>query len=162
MRRTNSSLVWGVGAGPGHLQGDEPKDVGHQGIDGADHGLVGEPGGPQDVIDGLAQAQAVGAKAGLLEGVGDDGGVGEQVFADGLAEGGQLLGPVAGGVGLHGEAGVDLVDEPVDQIRLAAHVGVEGVGGDPEAVGEAAHGQGPGAVLVEQAEGFFDDLLAGQ
>ena len=38
----------GVGAGPGDLQGDEAQDVGQQGIDGADHGLVGEPGRPQD------------------------------------------------------------------------------------------------------------------
>src|SRR5215216_5160075 len=51
----------GVGAGPGDLEGDEPKDVGQQGIDDADHGLVGEPGGPQGAIDGFAQAQAVGA-----------------------------------------------------------------------------------------------------
>src|SRR4029450_5673245 len=86
----------GVGAGPGDLQGDEAQDVGPQGIDGADDGLVGEPGRPQDVVDGFAQAQAVGAEAGLLEGVGDDGRVGEQVLADLLAEGGQLLGPVAG------------------------------------------------------------------
>jgi hypothetical protein len=73
----------------------------------------------------------VGAEAGLLEGVGDHGRVGEQVVADLLAEGGQLLGPVAGGVGVKGEAGVDLVDEPVDQVGLAADVGVEGGGGDP-------------------------------
>jgi hypothetical protein len=56
--------------------------------------------------------------------------VGEQVGADLLAEGGQLLGPVAGGVGIQGKAGVDLVDEPVDQVGLAVDVGVEGVGGD--------------------------------
>jgi hypothetical protein len=91
----------------------------------------------------------VGAEAGLLEGVGDDRGVGEQLVADGLAEGGELLGPVAGGVGLDGEAGVDLVDEPVDQIRLAADMGVQGGGGDPEAVGQAAHGQGAGALFFE-------------
>jgi hypothetical protein len=89
----------GVGAGPGDFEGDEAQDVGQQRVDGADGGLVGEPGRPQDVVDGLAQAQAVGAEAGLLKGVGDDGGVGEQVLADLLAEGGQLLGPVAGGVG---------------------------------------------------------------
>jgi hypothetical protein len=115
----------GVGAGPGDFQGDEPQDVGQQGIDGADHGLVGEARGPQDTIDGLAEAQAVGAEPGLLEGEGDHGGVGQQVVADVLAEGGQLLGPVAGGVGLQVQAGVDLVDEPVDQVRLAADAVVE-------------------------------------
>jgi hypothetical protein len=36
---------------------------------------------------------------------GDHGGVGEQVSVDLLAEGGQLLGPVAGGIGFEGEAG---------------------------------------------------------
>jgi hypothetical protein len=61
MRRTNSSLVCGVVPAPGDLQGDEPHDVGQQGIDGADHGLVGEPRRPQDTIDGIAEAQAVGA-----------------------------------------------------------------------------------------------------
>jgi hypothetical protein len=35
-------------------------------------------------------------------------------------------------------------------------------GGDPEAVGQAAHGQGPGTLLLQQGEGFLDDLLAGQ
>jgi hypothetical protein len=79
MRRTNSSLVWGSVPARGISRGDEAQDVGQQGIDGADHGLVGEPGRPQDVVDGLAEAQAVGAQAGLLEGVGDHGRVGEQV-----------------------------------------------------------------------------------
>ena len=91
----------------------------------------------------------MGAEAGLLEGVGDDGGVGEQVVADLLAEGGQLLGPVAGAVQVQGEAGVDLVDEPIDQIRLAPDMGVQGAWGDPQAVGNPAHGQGPGALLFE-------------
>ena len=59
-------LVAGLrgGAGPGDVQGDEPHDVGQQGIDGADHGLVGEPRRPQDTIDGIAEAQAVGARPG--------------------------------------------------------------------------------------------------
>ena len=152
----------GVGAGAWDLQGDEPQDVGQQGIDGADHGLVGETGRPQDTIDGLAQAQAMRAEAGLLEGVGHHGGVGEQVGPDGLAEGGQLLGPVTGGVRLQVQVGVDLVDEPVDQIRLAADAVVEGVGRHAQAVGQAAHGQSPGALLFEQGQGFFDDLFAGQ
>jgi hypothetical protein len=88
--------------------------------------------------------------------------VGEQVGADGLAEGGQLLGPVGGRVGVQLQAGVDLVDEPFDQVGLAAHVGVEGVGGDAQAVGQPAHRQGPGAPLVEQGQGLLDDQLAGQ
>src|SRR5437867_12832293 len=51
--RAADELVAGrrVGAGAGDLQGDEPQDVGEQGVDGADHGLVGEAGGPQDVVD---------------------------------------------------------------------------------------------------------------
>jgi hypothetical protein len=102
----------------------------------------------------------VGVEAGLLEGVGDHGGVGEQVLADLPAEGGQLLGPVADGVEVQGEAGVDLVDEPVDQVRLATDMGIEGGGGDPQAVGQAAHGQGPGAVLLQQGQGF-PGLLVG-
>ena len=101
------------------------------------------------------------AKPGPLQRVGDHRGVGEQVGADALAEGGQLLGPVAGGVRLQVQVGVDLVNQPVDQIRLAAHMGVEGVGGDPEAVGQPAHGQGPGPLLLQQGEGFLDDLFAG-
>jgi hypothetical protein len=43
---------------------------------------------------------------------------------------------------MKGEAGVDLVDEPIDQVGLAPEVGVEGVGGDPETVGQAVHGTG--------------------
>jgi hypothetical protein len=94
-----------VGPGPGDLQGDEPQDVGEQGVDGADHGLVGEARGPQDTVDRFAQAQAVGAKAGPLQREGDHGGVGEQVGADRAGEGGELLGPVAGGVGVQVQAG---------------------------------------------------------
>jgi hypothetical protein len=107
----------GVGAGAGDLQGDEPQDVGQQGIDDADGGLVGESGRPQHPVDGLAQPQAVGAEAGLLEGVGDDGGVGEELGADPVADGGQLFGPILGGVGVE-------VDEPVDQVGLAPNMGV--------------------------------------
>jgi hypothetical protein len=54
----------------------------------------------------LVLAMALGP--GLLQGEGDDGGVGEQVGADGLAQAGQLLGPVAGRVGVQVQAGVDL------------------------------------------------------
>jgi hypothetical protein len=150
----------GVGAGPGDLQGDEAQDVGQQGVDGADHGLVGEPGRAQHAVDRLAQPQAVRAQAGLLDREGDHGGVGEQVGADIPADGGQLLGPVPGRVGVELEAGVDLVDQPLDQVVLATHVGVEGVRGDPEVVGQAAHGQGAGAVRVQQGEGRLDDQLA--
>ena len=60
------------------------------------------------------------------------------------------------------EAGADLVDEGLDKVGLAAHVGVEGVGGDPAPVGQAAHGQCPRAVLVEQGQRLLDDQLAGQ
>jgi hypothetical protein len=162
MRRTNSSLVCGVVPARETSSANEPQDVGQQRIDGADHGLVGEACRPQDAIDGLAEPEAVGAEAGLLEGEGDDSGVGEQVGADLLAQGGQLLGPVPGGVGVQVQAGIHLVDEPVDQVGFAADAVVEGVGGDAEAVGQAAHGQGPGALLVEQGQGFFDDFLAAQ
>ena len=151
-----------VGAGAGDLEGDEPQDVGEQGVHGADHGLVGEPDRPEHAVDGLTQAQAVGAEAGLLDGEGDHGRVGEQLGADVPADGGQLLGPVPGRVGVELEARVDLVDQPVDQVGLAAHVGVEGVRGDPEVVGEAAHGQGARALFVEQGEGLLDDQLTGE
>src|SRR4029453_16259139 len=59
------------------------------------------------------------AGARVREGEGDHGGVGEQVGADGLAERGELLGPVTGQVGVQVQACVDLVDEPVDQGGLA-------------------------------------------
>jgi hypothetical protein len=39
-------------------------------------------------------------------------------------------------------------------------MGVEGVGGHAEVVGQATHGQGAGAVLVEQGEGLLDDEVA--
>jgi hypothetical protein len=55
--------------------------------------------------------------------------VGEELGTNRLADGGQLLGPVLGGVGVEVDAGVDLVDEPVDQLGLAPDMGVEGVGG---------------------------------
>jgi hypothetical protein len=58
----------GVGAGAGDLQGDEPEDVGEQGVDGPDHGLVGEAGRAQHRVDGRAQAQAVGAGAATFVG----------------------------------------------------------------------------------------------
>jgi hypothetical protein len=95
----------GVGAGPGDLQGDEAQDVGEQGVDGADHGLVGEPGRAQHAVDRLAQPQAVRAQARLLDREGDHGGVGEQVGADVPADRGQLLGPVRRRVRVELEAG---------------------------------------------------------
>ena len=98
-RRTNSSLVWGSVPARGISRATNPKDVGQHRVDDADHGLVGEPGRPQDAVDGLAQAQAVRAEPGLLQGQGNHGGVGEQLGADVPADGGQLLGPVAGGSG---------------------------------------------------------------
>jgi hypothetical protein len=98
----------------------------------------------------------------LLQGQGNHGGVGEQLGADVPADGGQLLGPVAGGVGVQLQAGIDLVDQPVDQVGLAADMGVEGVGSDAEAVGQAAHGQRPGAVLAQQGQGLLDDQLPGE
>jgi hypothetical protein len=60
----------------------------------------------------------VGAQAGLLERVGDHGGVGEQVVADVLTEGGQLPRPVAGGVGASGAiAFMALSGVPLDRLR---------------------------------------------
>jgi hypothetical protein len=39
-------------------------------------------------------------------------------------------------------------------------MGVEGVGGHAEVVGQATHGQGARAALVEQGEGLLDDEVA--
>jgi Domain of unknown function (DUF4386) len=72
--------------------------------------------------------------------------VGEQVGADVPADGGQLLGPVGRRVGVELEPGVDLVDQPLDQVVLAAYVGVEGVRGDPEVVLTAFEDGGTGLV----------------
>jgi hypothetical protein len=43
--------------------------------------------------------------------------VGEELGADPVADGGQLFGPILGGVGVE-------VDEPVDQVGLAPNMGV--------------------------------------
>jgi hypothetical protein len=65
-------------------------------------------------------------------------------------------------VGVEVDAGVDLVDEAVDEVGLAAHVGVEGVGGDPELVGQPTHGQGAGTLFIQQGEGLLDDEVTGE
>ena len=62
-----------------------------------------------------------------------------------------MLGPVAGGVGLEGEAGVDLVDEPVDQIRLAADMGVEGGGATPRRSARRRMDRAPGPCSSSRA-----------
>lgn len=49
---------------PGRPPGRRTHDVGQQRIDGADHGLDGEPRRPQDVVDRIAEAQPVRARPG--------------------------------------------------------------------------------------------------
>jgi hypothetical protein len=75
MRRTNSSLVWGSVPARETFQGDEPQDIGQQGVDGADDRVIGEACGPQDPIDRLAQPQSVGSQARLLQREGNHGGM---------------------------------------------------------------------------------------
>ena len=60
------------------------------------------------------------------------------------------------------DLGQDAVKEQVLELLLVADVVVEGAGDDPQAGGQAAHGQGLDAVLGDDRQRLGDDPLAGE
>ena len=82
--------------------------------------------------------------------------------AEPMGEGLELLGPVQGGVEVDVDLGQDAVKEQVLEPLFVADVVVEGAGDDPQAGGQAAHGQGFDAVLGDDCQRLCDHPLAGE
>jgi hypothetical protein len=74
----------------------------------------------------------------------------------------ELLGPGQGGIEVDVDLGQDAVKEQVLELLLVADVVVERAGDDPQARGQAAHGQGLDALLGDDRERLGDHLLAGE
>src|SRR5829696_4408110 len=74
----------------------------------------------------------------------------------------ELFGPSQGGVGVDVDLGQDAVKDQVLELLLVADVVVQGAGDDPQAGGQAAHGQGLGAVVGDDRQRLFDDSFAGE
>jgi hypothetical protein len=74
----------------------------------------------------------------------------------------ELVGPGQGGVQVEVDLGQHVVKDQVMELLFVADVMVEGAGDDPEAVGQAAHGQGLGAVVGDDRQRLFDDAFTGK
>jgi hypothetical protein len=74
----------------------------------------------------------------------------------------ELFGPAQGGVEVAVDLGQDAVQQQILELFLIPDVVVEGAGDDPEAGGQAAHGEGLGAVLGDDRQRLGDDALAGE
>ncbi len=151
-----------IGLGARCFQRDEPENVGEQRVHRADDGLVGEPRRPQDVVDRLTKAEPVWPESRLMERQRDDRRVVEKLLAERLADRSELIGPVGGGIDGEVEAGVDLIDQAIDQVGFALHVRVQRIRADMEALCQPAHRKRIRTVLLEEGESRLDDLLARQ
>ena len=60
------------------------------------------------------------------------------------------------------DLGQDAVEEQILELLFVADVVVEGAGDDPQAGGQAAHGQGLGAVVGDDRQRLVDDAFAGE
>ena len=60
------------------------------------------------------------------------------------------------------DLGQDAVEDQVVKLLFVADVVVEGAGDDPQAGGQAAHGEGVGAVVGDDRQRLFDDAFAGE
>jgi hypothetical protein len=74
----------------------------------------------------------------------------------------ELLGPAQGGVQVEVNLGQHAVEDQVLELLFVADVVVEGAGDNPEAGGQAAHGQGLDAVLGDDRQRLGDHPLWGE
>ena len=74
----------------------------------------------------------------------------------------ELLGPAQSGVQVEVNLGQDTVENQVLELLFVADVVVEGAGDDPQAGGQAAHGQGVGAVMGDDRQRLFDNAFTGK
>jgi hypothetical protein len=74
----------------------------------------------------------------------------------------ELLDPGHRGVEVEVDLGQDVVKDQVLELLFVADVVVQGAGDDPQAGGQAAHGQGLGAVLGDDRQCLGDHALAGE
>jgi Hsp20/alpha crystallin family len=123
---------------------------------------VTEPGRLQRRKERLGQGQGVGSQrvAGLEDG--GDAGMGLEHLTQSMGEELELVGPGLGGVEVAVNLGQDAVKDQVVELLLVADVVVDRAGGDSQAGGQAAHGQGLGAVLGDDRQGLGDHALAGE
>jgi hypothetical protein len=74
----------------------------------------------------------------------------------------ELLGPGQGVAEVDVHLGQDAVEQQVVELLLVADVAVEGAGDDPQARGQAAHGEGLDALVGDDRQGLGDHALAGE
>jgi hypothetical protein len=74
----------------------------------------------------------------------------------------ELPGPAQGGVQGEVDLAQDAVKEQILELLFVAHVMVEGAGDDPQAGGQAAHGERLDAVLGDDRQRLGDHPLAGE
>jgi hypothetical protein len=67
-----------------------------------------------------------------------------------------------GGVQVEVDLGQDAVEDQVMKLLFVADMVVEGAGDDAQAGGQAAHGEGVGAIVGDDRQRLFDDAFAGQ
>jgi hypothetical protein len=123
---------------------------------------VAEPGRLQRGQERLGQGQGVRSQwvAGLEDS--SHAGMGLKHLAQPMGQDLELLGPAQGGVQVEVDLGQDTVEEQVLELLFVADMVIEGARDDPEAGGQAAHGQSLRAVLGDDRQRLFDDPFAGE
>jgi hypothetical protein len=74
----------------------------------------------------------------------------------------ELVGPVHGRVQAEVDLGQHVVQDQVLELLFVVDVSVEGAGDDPQAGGQAAHGEGLDAVVGDDGQGLGDHPLVGE
>jgi hypothetical protein len=123
---------------------------------------VAEPGRLQRPKERLGQGQGV--RSQRVAGFEDSSHAGMVLehLAEPVGQDLELFGPAQGGVQVEVDLGQDAVEEQILELLFVADVVIEGAGDDPEAGGQAAHGQGVGAVVGDDRQRLFDDAFAGK
>jgi hypothetical protein len=88
--------------------------------------------------------------------------VGLKHLAEPVGQDLELLGPGQRRVEVEVDLGQDAVKEQVLELLFVADMVVQGAGDDAQAGGQAAHGQGLGAVVGDDRQRLFDNAFAGQ
>jgi hypothetical protein len=89
-------------------------------------------------------------------------GVGLQHPAEPVGQDGELAGPAQGGIQAQVDLGQHGVQDQVLEALFVADMVVQGPGDDPQAGGQAAHGQGLEAVVGDDGQGLGDHLVAAE
>ena len=88
--------------------------------------------------------------------------MGLQHLAQPVGEDLELLGPAQGGVHVEVDLGQDAVKQQILELLFVADVVIQRAGDDPQAGGQAAHGQGLDTVLGDDRQRLGDHPFAGE